>query len=215
MDALSLIGTCGSLRGDPGGIGERETEPAYLAIKASGAAMASASGREGQPVHRGKFVSWLSKVFEFNAAGLNWPRAVMFLDVALVPLVVFWAIGHEEYLLSALFGVLFAGLADPGGGYGYRVSRIAVFALIGAGLTALGFGIGGDAWGWCSRLSKGLEGQGGDWWHLGCIGDHGHRPANCGPPAASRAMHIPQQERHIPVTSGKMTVLRTAPGSGH
>ena len=93
-------------------------------------------------------MSWLSKVFEFNAAGLNWPRAVMFLDVALVPLVVFWAIGHEEYLLSALFGVLFAGLADPGGGYGYRVSRIAVFALIGAGLTALGFGIGGDAWGW-------------------------------------------------------------------
>ena len=120
--------------------------------------MASASGREGQPVHRGKFVSWLSKVFEFNAAGLNWPRAVMFLDVALVPLVVFWAIGHEEYLLSALFGVLFAGLADPGGGYGYRVSRIAVFALIGAGLTALGFGIGGDAWGAGARGFRGHAG---------------------------------------------------------
>jgi hypothetical protein len=72
----------------------------------------------------------------------------MVLDVALVPLVVFWAIGHDEYLLSALFGVLFAALADPGGGYEYRASHIAVFALIGAGLTALGFGIGGDAWGW-------------------------------------------------------------------
>ena len=72
----------------------------------------------------------------------------MILDVALVPLVVFWAIGHEEYLLSALFGVLFAALADPGGGFGYGASRIAVFALIGAGVTALGFGIGGDAWGW-------------------------------------------------------------------
>src|SRR5208283_6017821 len=44
--------------------------------------------------------------------------------------------------------MLFAGLADPGGGFGYRASRIAVFALIGAGLTALGFGSGGDAWGW-------------------------------------------------------------------
>jgi hypothetical protein len=110
--------------------------------------MASASGREGQPVHGGKVTSWLWKVFELNPAGLNWPRAVLFLDVALVPLVVFWAIGHEEYLLSALFGVLFAGLADPGGGYGQRASRLAVFALIGAGLTALGFGIGGDAWGW-------------------------------------------------------------------
>ena len=96
----------------------------------------------------GRSWGWLSKVFEVNPAGLNWPRAVLFLDVALVPLVVFAAIGHEEYLLSAVFGVLFAGLADPGGGFGYRASHIAVFALIGAALTALGFGIGGDAWGW-------------------------------------------------------------------
>jgi hypothetical protein len=99
-------------------------------------------------VHGGKGTSWLGKVFELNPAGLNWPRAVMALDVALVPLVVFWAIGHEEYLLSAIFGVLFAVAADPGGGYGYRASHIAVFGLLGAGLTALGFGIGGDAWGW-------------------------------------------------------------------
>ena len=47
-----------------------------------------------------------------------------------------------------MFGVLFAGLADPGGGFGYRASHIAVFALIGGALTALGFGIGGDGWGW-------------------------------------------------------------------
>jgi hypothetical protein len=45
-------------------------------------------------------MSWLSKVFELSPAGANWPRAVLFLDVALVPLVTFWAIGHEEYLLS-------------------------------------------------------------------------------------------------------------------
>jgi fusaric acid resistance family protein len=108
----------------------------------------SPSGRDGQPVLRGKVVSWLSKVFALNSAGLDWPRAVLFLDVALAPLVLFWSIGHQEYLLSALFGVLFAWLADPGGGYGQRAARIAVFALIGAGVTALGFGIGGDAWGW-------------------------------------------------------------------
>jgi len=106
------------------------------------------SGGEGRPVHGGKVTSWLSKVFELNPAGLNWPRAVMALDVMLVPLVVFWTIGHEEYLLSAVIGVLFAALADPGGGYGYRVWHVAVFALIGAGVTALAFGIGGDAWGW-------------------------------------------------------------------
>ncbi len=110
--------------------------------------MATATGREGQPVHSRKVTSWLSKMLELNPGGLHWPRAVLFLDVALVPLVLFWAIGHQEYLLSALFGALFAWHADPGGSYGQRVSRIALFAAIGAGLTALGFGIGGDAWGW-------------------------------------------------------------------
>jgi hypothetical protein len=110
--------------------------------------MTSASGTEAQPVHQGKFKSWLSKVFELNTAGLNWPRAVMILDVMLVPLVVFWAIGHDEYLVSALFGALLTALADPGGSYGQRVARKTEFAVIGAGLTALGFGIGGDAWGW-------------------------------------------------------------------
>jgi hypothetical protein len=110
--------------------------------------MATATTRDGQPAHAGRVMSWLSKVFERNPAGLNWPRAVMFLDVVLVPLVVFWAIGYEQYLLSAVFGVLFAGLADPGGGYGYRASRIAAFGLIGAAVTALGFGISADAWGW-------------------------------------------------------------------
>jgi len=34
----------------------------------------------------------------------------MVLDVTLVPLVVFWAIGHEEYLLSALTGAVAAAL---------------------------------------------------------------------------------------------------------
>ena len=110
--------------------------------------MASASVTEVQPVHRGKFVSWLAEVFQLNPAGVNWARGVLFLDIALVPLVFFWAIGHEVYLLSALFGALFAWLADPGGSYGLRVSRVAIFAAIGAGLTALAFGIGGDAWGW-------------------------------------------------------------------
>jgi hypothetical protein len=108
----------------------------------------SASAREGQPVHGGKGTSWLSKVFELNPAGLNWPRGVLILGLMLVPLIVFLAIGHEEYLLSALFGVLFAAVADPGGSFGSRASRVALFALVGAALTALAFGIGGDAWGW-------------------------------------------------------------------
>ncbi|WP_435131481.1 FUSC family protein [Actinacidiphila sp. bgisy144] len=90
----------------------------------------------------------LSKVFARNADGPNWPRGVAVLDVMLVPLIVFWAIGHEQYLLSALFGVVYAGVADPGGAFGRRVRNIAVFGLVGAGLTALAFGIGAQPWGW-------------------------------------------------------------------
>jgi hypothetical protein len=110
--------------------------------------MASATARDERPVHRGKAASWLSKVFELDPAAINWPRAVVVLDVLLVPLVVLWTTGHEHYLFSAIFGVLFAALADPGGSLGHRASSTALFALIGGGLTALGFGIGGDAWGW-------------------------------------------------------------------
>ncbi|MEV6318801.1 hypothetical protein [Streptomyces sp. NPDC051776] len=59
-------------------------------------------------------------MFELVPAGINWSRAVLFLDLALVELIVFWAIGHEVYVLSALFGLLFTWLDDPGGGYGHR-----------------------------------------------------------------------------------------------
>jgi hypothetical protein len=72
----------------------------------------------------------------------------MVLDVMLVLLIVFLAIGHEEYLLSALLGAVYSVLVDPGGSYGRRARDIAAFGLTGAAVTALAFGIGADAWGW-------------------------------------------------------------------
>jgi hypothetical protein len=110
--------------------------------------MAGSGSGQAQPAHQGKVTSGLRKVFELNPDGLNWPRAVMTLDVMLVPLVVFWAIGYEQYLMSALFGALFTEASDPGGSYGLRALRLAGFGAIGAGVTALGFAIGGEAWGW-------------------------------------------------------------------
>jgi hypothetical protein len=76
----------------------------------------------------------------------------LLLDVLLIPLVVFWSIGHEEYLVSAVFGVLWTAIADTGESYGTRVWRLAVFGLIGAALTALAFSIGGDSWGWIALV---------------------------------------------------------------
>jgi hypothetical protein len=93
-------------------------------------------------------VRWLAKVFEFNTSALNWSRGVMFLDIALVPLLVFWSIGHQEYLLSALFGAFLTVVIDPGGAIWPRTLRMCAFGLIGAGVTALGFGLGTAAWGW-------------------------------------------------------------------
>jgi hypothetical protein len=89
-----------------------------------------------------------------SPAGVNWPRGAVILGLMLVPPVVFLSIGHEEYLLSAVFGVLFAGLADPGGSYRSRVSRVAAFGLIAAALTALGFAISAGAWGWLVLLAS-------------------------------------------------------------
>ena len=108
----------------------------------------AASGQAEREGKRGKVIGWLAEVFKLSPQGLNWGRGVMFLDVALVPLIVLIATREEQYILSAVFGVLFAGVADPGGSYGYRASRIAVFGLAGAALTAFGFGIATSGWGW-------------------------------------------------------------------
>jgi hypothetical protein len=92
-------------------------------------------------------VSPLSKVFELNRKGLNVPRGLAVLGVLAVPLIVLEVAGKEQYWLSAAFGALFVGLSDPGGEFGYRATRMGLVAVIGALLTALGFGIGARAWG--------------------------------------------------------------------
>ena len=110
--------------------------------------MSGAGGGEVRPAHRGKVAGELSRVFALDPAGPNWAHGVLFLDVALVPLVVIWAIGHQQYLFSAEYGALLGVLADPGGAYPQRAARNAGFGLVGAAITALGFGIAGSNWGW-------------------------------------------------------------------
>ncbi|MFE0690395.1 FUSC family protein [Streptomyces xiamenensis] len=111
---------------------------------------------EGRATLAGKVSSRLSEMFALDPAGPNWARGVAALDIALVPLLVFWSIGHQEYLVSAIFGLLFSALEDPGGGIRFRVSRVATFGLLGAGVTALGFAIAGAAWFWLVLVSFGV-----------------------------------------------------------
>jgi hypothetical protein len=108
----------------------------------------NARGLANQPARHGQVMSFLSKVFELNPNGLHWGRGVMFLDVALVPLVVLLAIGKEQYLLSAVFGAAYTVVADPGGSFINRARDLAVFGLVGAAVTALAFGIAASGWGW-------------------------------------------------------------------
>jgi hypothetical protein len=88
------------------------------------------------------------EIFALNRQGLNWRRALFIMAASLVLLIVFLAIDKEPYVLSAWFAALFTGLIDPGGSFRYRASHMAAFAVSGAAVTALGFGIGTAAWGW-------------------------------------------------------------------
>ena len=90
----------------------------------------------------------VAKVLALNTKGINVPRGAVIAGLLLITLVVTTAQHQERYFLSVAFGLLFVGLSDPGGAYLSRFRRMAVVGLIGTLLTALGFGIGGVAWGY-------------------------------------------------------------------
>jgi Fusaric acid resistance protein-like len=91
-------------------------------------------------------MSRVAKVFELNWKGLNVPRALVVLGVLGVPLIVLELIGESQYWVSLALGALFVGLSDPGGQFRYGATRMGLFAVVGALLTALAFGLGTGAW---------------------------------------------------------------------
>jgi Fusaric acid resistance protein-like len=90
----------------------------------------------------------LAKVFKVDWQKFNLRRFAVFVVILGLLIVVGVLPDERRYFLSAIFGALFVALSDPGGKYGPRVARMAVMAVAGALLTALGFGIGAGAWGW-------------------------------------------------------------------
>jgi uncharacterized membrane protein YccC len=89
----------------------------------------------------------LAKMFELNRKGLNVPRGVAVVVVLFVPIIVLGALNLQRYAISLTFGLVLVALADPGGEYANRVRGMAGVGVIGALVTALGFGIGGGDWG--------------------------------------------------------------------
>ena len=92
--------------------------------------------------------AYLAKAFALNTKGIDVPRGVLVAGLLLITDVVCASQGQRRYFLSVAFGVLFVTLSDPGSGYLSRVRRMAAVGAVGALVTALGFGIGGGAWGW-------------------------------------------------------------------
>ncbi|MFE5326004.1 FUSC family protein [Embleya sp. NPDC056575] len=90
----------------------------------------------------------LADVFAIDRQGFNLRRGVSVLLVMLLPLIVLGALGKEKYFVGVALGALFTGLCDPGGRYGYRAPRLAVVTGAGTLLTAFGYWLGAQAWGW-------------------------------------------------------------------
>ena len=90
-------------------------------------------------------MSQLAKVFELNRKGLNLVRGITVAAATmLLPLIVLSALNLDHYWISLSFGALFVWLSDPGGDYAFRVRDM----VLGALLTALGYGIGDGPWGY-------------------------------------------------------------------
>jgi Fusaric acid resistance protein-like len=92
--------------------------------------------------------TWAAQVFALNTKGINVPRSVSVAGLVLLTLVVTTSQHQDRYFLSVAFGVLFVSLSDPGGGYLSRLRRMAVVGIVGTLLTALGFWVGVQAWGY-------------------------------------------------------------------
>ena len=85
-------------------------------------------------------MSRLASVFALNRSGLNVSRGIEALAILAVPFVVLTALDDQVYMLSAIFGVLFVALSDPGGEYRERLRAMGGVAIGGTLITALGFG---------------------------------------------------------------------------
>jgi hypothetical protein len=92
--------------------------------------------------------AWMAKIFTLNTTGINVPRGVALAGLLLMTDVIVVSQNLDQYFLSVAFGLLFVTLSDPGDRYLLRLSRMAAVGIVGALITALGFGLGGDAWGY-------------------------------------------------------------------
>ena len=98
----------------------------------------------------------MSKVFAIDRKEFKLLRGIEVMVILLIPFVVLGVLKKDMYLLSVTFGILFVGLSDPGGPFGVRFREMAIVGVLGTGVTALGFAIGGGPWGWVVLAASGV-----------------------------------------------------------
>ncbi len=98
----------------------------------------------------------MSKIFAINRKEIKMSRGIEVVVILAIPFVVLGVLKQDMYLLSVTFGILFVGLSDPGGPYGVRLREMALVGVVGTGVTALGFAIGGGSWGWVVLAATGV-----------------------------------------------------------
>jgi len=87
------------------------------------------------------------KVFSINKQGFSPAGGAAVGVVLLVAWLAMVQLNQTKYLLTVIFAVLATALSDPGLGYWNRARGMGAFAVAGATVTALGFFVGGHAWG--------------------------------------------------------------------
>jgi len=93
-------------------------------------------------------MSQLEKVFAVNGKGLDLPLGAAVTGILGVTWLVLDQTNQQKYFVTVVFAVLLTCLCDPGGGYSNRLLRMAAVGVMGALITALGFYVGGLAWGY-------------------------------------------------------------------
>ena len=86
-------------------------------------------------------------MFALDWKALALSRAVAAVVILSAVVVVLELVDQQEYVLTVVFAVLYVGISDPGGAFGNGATRMGIFAVLGALLTLLGFGVGGGGWG--------------------------------------------------------------------
>ncbi len=92
-------------------------------------------------------MSRLSKVFAADGKKLNVKSGAA---VAALLFLLWFAIvqtNQQKYFVPVVFAVLLVAQSDPGGAIGSRIAGMSLFALLGALVTAFGFYVGDEAWG--------------------------------------------------------------------